>query len=136
MIAITSSLISSINFAVVIWCNFKIYYFLKSQNCTVINGRRYSEVQSQIAKTIAAQALIPLVLIFLPFMFLIVCIYGPFEISPRLSAIPTLLFGYLPIINSLSILSFVKAYKHQMASFLKTKLGKLRTNKISRICSI
>ena len=133
LIATMSSLTFIINYCIVIWCGYKMCNFLKTYTCSIANGKKYCEIQTQMTKTLIAQGIVPLLTIMIPLLFLLICIFTPLEITPELSSVSGLVFGYLPTMNALSILIFVKPYRVHMISILKTGLQKFKANRIARV---
>lgn len=119
-----------------IWCNYKIYYFLKTQKSKAINNENYCEIQAQITRILIAQSIVPIFVVILPLSLLLLSMYGPVNINPRISAIPALAYGYLPMMNAASILAFVKAYRNQTITMLKNAFLKVQSNGITRAHTI
>ena len=131
LITAAASFITSESYTVMIWCNYKIYKFLKIQRESTLYIPNVCEIQAQITKTLIAQAIIPLLIIIIPLAVLFLSMYGLLKITPQSSAIPVLIYSYLPMMNALSILVFVKPYRIQIIMFIKKGFYRLRINKIS-----
>ena len=136
VITAAASLTTAGNYSIMIWCNYQIYNFLKVQKRTAVRKELYYEIQSQITKTFIAQAITPLIMVHIPLVFLFMNMYVFIEPNPEISAISILTFGYLPTINALSILFFVKTYRTQIVVIIKTVFQKYKANKVFKMYTI
>ena len=128
-----SYIITAGNYAIVIWCNCKIYKFLKGQRCAIIKRQQYFDIQSQITRSLITQAIIPVVIVFIPLTSLFISMYMPITINSKLSAMASMTYGYIPMTNALSVLVFVKTYRKQAVMIIKTGIQRLRTKNFSKV---
>ncbi|KAE9548732.1 hypothetical protein FO519_008051 [Halicephalobus sp. NKZ332] len=114
------SIFSSITYNIVFWCGWRIYKFLRNHKNSTSANTYFLEIQTQITKTLVAQAVIPVITLTGPYTFLLINLFVPGNIlKPEISSLSVLLFSFLPIGNAFSILLFVKPCRKQGWKLIK-----------------
>ena len=112
-------LLIAVSYAIVIWCNYNIYNYLKDYNKTAFIYSSIPEIHTQVGRTLVIQALIPLITLGVPSLLLIAVLLLPISIPNYCSATLGLFLSYIPLANGLSRLFCVKAYNQFTRSFIK-----------------
>lgn len=84
------------------------------------------EVQQQLAKTLIAQAVIPLITFCVPANIMFVTVFFEINIPECLSTVLGMMLNVMPLGNAFSILFFVKVYRTFVIQFLKEVAGRIR----------
>ena len=114
------SIVTIIIYTVVLWCSCKIYKFLEQHKDFITIEENFHQIQTQITKTLIAQALIPLLLVLTPYSFLLFSLFVPIHtFSPEVTSLSVLMFSYIPMANALSIILLVAPYRKQVFEFLQ-----------------
>ena len=116
------------SYLVELWCSWKIYKFL---NFLPIDPRSKIK-ETQITRTLIAQAIFPLLTFTMPMGFLIVNVTAPIDINVNYSFFIGFIFAYYPTLNAFSALLFIKQYRRKISQSAKRYCNKVFPN----ICSI
>ncbi|KAE9548175.1 hypothetical protein FO519_008615 [Halicephalobus sp. NKZ332] len=114
-LAADAGAITIISYAICIYCNMKVIYYLKKNNVHLCKGMQ--TIQSELTITLTAQAVAPLVLILLPLTFQIMCIYFPDLDMDKESVYSTMILSWIPTGNAISVLLFVGTFRRKILKF-------------------
>ncbi|KAH7680190.1 CRE-STR-4 protein [Aphelenchoides avenae] len=114
------------NYAVITWCSFSIWRRLKANGVQL--SSKTEAMHRQMNKMLVIQAIGPILLVVSPLIMMFVVTYQRRQEAPELMLVCTML-SWITLLNPLSTIYFVKAYRFKALEILLCRPGKVQPSR-------
>ena len=121
-------------YSIIIWCSYRVYKFIKAQRSALETSTGFLDIEEQLTKTLVAQAVLPVFTVAFPITFIVITVVFPVKLDPIIAGLTGIIFPYIPLVNALSMLLFVKPYQRKGGRIMKIvfiKVFKRNVNTVS-----
>ena len=108
------------SYAIIIWCNWKLYKHIKEYYKRTVIRSFVIELQTQMTRTFIVQAIIPLITCGVPILFMTIVLLLSIDAPEYFSATLGIFLAYVPLVNGLSMLFYVHIYRNYVKNLVMT----------------